>query len=245
MHRSGLAQYDGAVSDRQWRRAGRAFAWAYGGLAIVGGILAAVVSSGIPPTEPDLAHHYAYIRQIWPELYVSFLLLMAAFLALVPIGITLRELFGHSLRSELFYASFLMAGTVGVLWMLVQIGSAQAVSRDAAGANAQTLAAIAASSSVWSGTINWLQRGFLLFASLGTYWVGRAALDQRALPRGLAWLSLALAAFYGLGIVSLVLRDIGVPLPDVVGTLLIAAGSLLATVWAAWLGWVLGREPAS
>jgi len=227
-----------------WLRSGRWFAWAYGALALTGGVLAAVVSSGIPSTD-DLAVHYAYVRKIWPELYVAFLLLLAAFLNLAPLGLVLRERFGQGLRSELLYASFLAAGLVGILWMLMQIGSAQAVVRDTAGANAQTLQAIGSASSIWSAVINWMQRGFLLFAGIGAFWTGTATLDQRVLSRGLAWLSLVLAAFYWLGLASLVLRDAGLPLPDAIGSILIVLGSLFATVWAGWLGWELGRRPST
>ena len=99
---------------------------------IVGGVLVTVVSVGIPPTAPDLAKHYSYIREIWPELYISFLLFMAAFLSLAPLGLMLREFFGRTLRSELLYASFFAAAIVGVIWMLVQAGSAQAVARESA-----------------------------------------------------------------------------------------------------------------
>ncbi len=228
--------------DARSLRAGRWFAWTYGALALTGGVLALVVSSGIPPTD-DLAVHYAYIRKIWPELYVAFLLLLAAFLSVIPLAVILRAQFGQSLRSELIYAAFLAAGIVGALWMLLQVGSAQVVARETAGVDTQTLSAIGHASSIWSGVINWVQRGFLLLAGSGTYWTGRAILDQRVLNRGLGWLSLSLAAFYLLGVASLLLRDAGIPLPDAVGTLLVAVGSLLAIVWAGWLGWELGRRP--
>jgi len=89
------------MNDLEWRKIGRASAWAYGGLAIVGGVLVTVVSIGIPPTEPDLAKHYSYVREIWPGLYISFLLFIAAFLSLIPLGLALREFFGRSPRSEL------------------------------------------------------------------------------------------------------------------------------------------------
>jgi hypothetical protein len=224
---------------------GRIFAWAYAGLFIAGGVLVTIVSVGIPPTQPDLAKHYTYIREIWPELYISFLLFMAASLCLIPLGLALRELFGHDIRSELLYASFLAAAIVGVLWMLFQLGSAQAVARDTAGATPQDVNIIGASSSIWSGAINWIQRGFLLFASLGTYWTGRIALHQRSLPDGLAWLSFGVAGFYWLGLASLVLRDLGIPLPDAVGSSVVALVAVLALVWAGWLGWVLGRTPAA
>jgi len=228
-----------------WARTGRAFAWAYGGLLIVAGILVTVVSVGIPPTQPDLARHYAYIRQIWPELYVSFLLFIAAMTCLLPIAVVLREFFGRTVQSELLYTSFLVAAIVGVLWMLAQAGSAQVVARDSAGLNTQDLNVLGASSSIWSGVINWLQRGYLLFASLGTYWTGRLALQQRSLPAGLGWLSIVLAVFYWLGLANLVLFDLGVSFSSGLGSALIAIGAALALVWAGWLGWELGRPRAN
>jgi len=223
---------------------GRTFAWAFAGLVVTAGVLVTIVSVGIPPTEPDLAKHYSYIREIWPELYISFLLFIAASLSLMPLGLALRELFGRDIRSELLYASFLAAAIVGVLWMLVQLGSAQAVARDTAGATPQDLNVIGASSSIWSGAINWIQRGFLLFASLGTYGTGRIALHQRSLPGGLAWMSVGAAGLYWLGLASLVLRDLGISLPDAVGSSIVALVAVLALVWAGWLGWVVGRTPA-
>src|SRR2546427_1863836 len=216
-------------------RSGRWFAWGYGALALIGGVLAAVASSGIPSTD-NLAVHYAYVRKIWPELYVAFLLLIAAFLNLAPLGLVLRDRFGQGLRSELLYAAFLGAGLVGILWMLMQIGSAQAVVRDSAGADTPAMQAIGSASSIWSAVINWMERGFLIFAGIGAYWTGRAALDQRVFSRGLGWMSLILAAFYFLGFASLALRDAGFPLPDSVGSALVGLGSLAASVWAGWLG---------
>ena len=228
--------------DPAWARTGRSFAWAYGGLLIVAGILVTVVTVGIPPTEPDLAKHYAYIRQIWPELYISFVLFIAAMTCLFPIGLVLRELFGRSVRSELLYASFFVAAILGVLWMLAQAGSAQVVARDSAGLSAQDLSVLGTSSGIWSGVINWLERGFVLFASLGTYWTGRLALRQRSLPVGLGWVSIALAVLYWLGLVNLVLFDLGASFSSELGSPLVALGALVALVWAAWLGWELGRR---
>jgi hypothetical protein len=209
----------------------------------VAGVLVAVVSIGIPPTEPDLANHYAYIRQIWPELYLGFLMFIAAMTCLFPIGLVLREVFGRSIRSELVYASFLAAAIVGVLWMLAQAGSAQVVVRDSVGLSAQDLNVLGTSSSIWSGVINWLERGFLLFASLATFWTGRLTLRQRSLPKGFGWTSIVLAIFYWVGLANLVLFDAGVAFSSELGSLLVAIGALLALVWAAWLGWALGRVP--
>ena len=228
--------------ETEWARTGRAFAWTYGGLLIAAGVLVTIVSVGIPPTQPDLAKHYAYVRQIWPELYVSFLLFMAAFVCLIVIAVVLREFFGRGIRSELMYASFLAAGVIGMLWMLSQIGSAQVVARDSAGMSPQDLNILGTSSSIWSGVINWLQRGYLLFASLGTLWTGRLVLTQRSLPVGLGWLSIALAVFYWLGLANLLLVDAGVSFANELGSLLVALGAVLALAWSLWLGWALGRS---
>src|SRR5260370_37355255 len=173
--------------------AGRWFAWGYGGLALIGGALALVVTSGIPSTD-DVAVHYAYVRKIWPELYPALLMLIAAFLSLVPLGLVLQARLGQGLRGELLYAAFLAAGLIGILWMLMQIGSAQAVVRDTAGADAQALASIGHASAIWAGVINWMERGFLVFAGVGAYWTGRAALDQHVFRRGLGWIGLVLTA---------------------------------------------------
>ena len=228
-------------TDSEWARTGRAFAWAYGGLLIVAGVIVTIVSVGIPPTEPDLAKHYAYVRQIWPELYISFLLFIAAFVCLIVIAVVLREFFGHGVRGELLYASFLAAAIVGMLWMLAQVGSAQVVARDSAGMSPQDLNVLGTSSSIWSGVINWLQRGYLLFASLGTLWTGRLILQHHSLPTGLGWLSVALAVFYWLGLANLVLFDAGVSFSSELGSLLVALGAVLALVWSGWLGWAIGR----
>jgi hypothetical protein len=208
----------------------------------VAGVLVTIVSVGIPPTDPDLARHYAYIQQVWPELYISFLLFMAAFVCLIAIAVVLREFFGRGLRSELLYTSFLAAGIVGMVWMLAQVGSAQAVARDSAGLSTQDLNVLATSSGIWSGVINWLQRGYLVFASVGTYFTGRLVLGQPSLPRGLGWLSIVLASFYWLGLANLVLFDLGVSLSSELGSALVALGGVLALVWAAWLGWVIGKS---
>ncbi len=227
--------------EASWRNVGRTSAWACGGLVIVGGALVTTVSVGIPPTEPDLAKHYSYIREVWPALYISFLLFMVAFLSLAPLGLVLREFFGRTLRSELLYASFFAAALLGVIWMLAQAGSAQAVARDSAGLSTPDLNVLGASSSIWSGVINWLQRGFLLFASLGVYWTGRIGLGQRSMPRGLAWVSVVMAGLPWLGLATLILRDLGILLPEAVGSFILALVARMALVWAGWLGLALGR----
>src|SRR5439155_3908750 len=82
------------VKELAWGRLGRTSAWLFGGLVVAGGVLVTVVGVGIPPTEPGLARHYDYVRSIWPELYVSFRLFIAAFISLAPLGLALASFSG-------------------------------------------------------------------------------------------------------------------------------------------------------
>lgn len=54
-------------------------------------------------------------------------------------------------------------------------------------------------------------------------------------------MSIGLAVLYWLGLVNLVLFDLGVSFSNEVASRLVALGALVAFVSAAWLGWVLGR----
>jgi len=78
--------------------------------------LSAFASSGIAPVDPDPAAHYASVLGVWPELYAAFLVLLVAFLALMPLGFALRDRLGPARQgSELVSASFLGAAILGLL----------------------------------------------------------------------------------------------------------------------------------
>src|SRR6266508_1244020 len=192
-----------------WRRMGRWSAWVYAVGALLGGGLVGFASSGIPPVDPDPGAHYAAVRGVWPELYAAVLVVLAAFLA---------------------------AAIVGMLAGLVQIGSAQAIAQESAGLDSAGLKALASGDTIWSGVIDWLDRGFFLPAGLGTYWAGRGALRTGSLPRSWAWLGLVISGFYGLGLASLLASDAGLGLLAGPAEGLFTFGFILSTVWAAWLG---------
>jgi len=226
------------------RRAGRWSAWVYAVGALLGGGLVGFASSGIPPVDLDPGAHYAAVRGVWPELYAAVLVVLVAFLALMPLGLALRDRLGPAgPGSELVSAAFLAAAIVGMLAGLVQIGSAQAIAQESAGLDSAGLKALASGDTIWSGVIDWLDRGFFLPAGLGTYWAGRAALRTGSLPRSWAWLGLVISGFYGLGLASLLAQDAGLGLPLGAGGGLILLGFILSTVWAAWFGFELGRTP--
>jgi len=54
-------------------------------------------------------------------------------------------------------------------------------------------------------------------------------------------LSVVMAGLSWLGLATLILRDLGILLPDAVGSFILALVALMALVWAGWLGWALGR----
>ena len=138
--------------------------------------LSAFASSGIPPVDPGATAHYAYVRGVWPELYAAFVVVLVAFLALTPLGLALRDRLGRAGQgSELVSAAFLAAAIVGMLATLVQIGSAQAITLESAGLDSAGLKTLASNDAIWTGVEDWLQRGFIIPAGLGTYWAGRAA----------------------------------------------------------------------
>jgi hypothetical protein len=140
-------------------------------------------------------------------------------------------------------AAFGAAGLFGALWLFLTLGLLQAVVSVSQGASSETLRTLTDASALIESPANWFQRAFLFLAGLGTYWSSRLALEQGSLPRGWALLGFALAALYWLGILSLLARDGGIPVPDVVGGLLILlSGGIAAPVWGAWLAVRLWRS---
>jgi len=70
--------------------------------------------------DADPAAHYASMRSVWPVLYAAFLVLLIAFLALMPLGLGLRDRLGPAGQgSELVSAAFLGAAILGLLTTLV------------------------------------------------------------------------------------------------------------------------------
>jgi hypothetical protein len=176
-------------------------------------------------------------------LYVAVVCIAAAMLCLVGLGLVLRHILGRDgPREQLMAAAFAAAGLFGALWLFLTLGLLQAVVNVSPGASTQTLQTLTDASALIESPANWLQRAFLLLASLATYWSSRLALEHGSFPRGWALLGFVLAALYGLGLLSLLARDGALPLPDAVGGLLILlSGGIAAPIWGVWLAMRLPR----
>jgi hypothetical protein len=231
----------GALSDGHWYSIGRLLAFVYAAGWFAGTWIFTLVSFAIiSPTPPDAADrvaHYAYERAVYPQLYVAVLCILLAMLCLVGLGIVLRYSLGpDGARQQVMAACFGGAGLFGALWLFLTLGLLQAVVNVSQGASSETLRTLTDASALIESPANWLQRGFLLLAGLGTYWTSRLALEQRSFPRSWAVLGFVLAALYWLGLLSLLARDGAIPVPDAVGGLLILlSGGIVAPVWGGWL----------
>jgi hypothetical protein len=236
------------MNDTRWSSFGRAFALVYASGWLAGTWIFTLVGFAvIAPQSPDASDrvaHYAYERAVYPQLYVAVVCIVVAMLSLAGIGLVLRQsLAGDGPRQQLMAAAFAAAGLFGSLWMFLTLGLLQAVVNVSQGASAQTLQTLTDASALIESPANWLQRAFLLLAGLGTYWSSRLVFEQRSFPRGWAILGFVLTALYWLGLLSLLARDGAIPVPDVVGGLLILlSGGIAAPIWGAWMAWRIPRH---
>src|SRR5438445_6632062 len=230
-----------------WHSIGRPLAFVYAAGWFAGTWIFTLVSFAIisppPPDVGDRIAHYAYERTVYPQLYLAVVCFAIAMLCLVGLGLVLRHSLGpDGARQQLMAAAFGAAGLFGALWLFLTLGLLQAVVNVSQGASSETLRTLTDASALIESPANWLQRAFLLMAGLGTFWSGRLALEQGAFPRAWARLGFALAALYWLGFLSLLARDGALPVPDVVGGLLILlSGGIAAPIWAVWLAVRLPR----
>lgn len=231
----------------RWYSIGRLLAIVYAAGWFAGTWIFTLVSFAIispqPPDAADRVAHYAYERAVYPELYLAVVCIVLAMLCFIGLGLVLRHAFAQAgPRQQLMAAAFAGAGMFGSLWLFLTLGLLQAVVNVSQGASTQTLQTLTDASALIESPANWLQRAFLLLAGLGTYWSSRLALEHGPFPRGWAWLGFVLAALYWLGLLSLLARDGGLPLPDAIGGLLILlSGGIAAPIWAAWLAVRLSR----
>ncbi len=235
------------MSSASWYSIGRALALLFAAGWFAGIWIFTLVSFAIisprPPDAADRVAHYAYERAVYPQLYLAVVCIVIAMFCLIGLGLVLRHSLGpDGARQQLMAAAFGAAGLFGALWLFLTLGLLQAVVSVSQGASSETLRTLTDASALIESPANWFQRAFLFLAGLGTYWSSRLALEQRSLPRGWALLGFVLAALYWLGVLSLLARDGGIPVPDVVGGLLIIlSGGIAAPAWGALLAVRLWR----
>ena len=235
------------MSRASWYSIGRALGLLFAAGWFAGIWIFTLVSFAIisprPPDAADRVAHYAYERAVYPQLYAAVICIVIAMLCLIGLGLVLRHSLGpDGARQQLMAAAFGAAGLFGALWLFLTLGLLQAVVNVSQGASSETLRTLTDASALIESPANWLQRAFLLLAGLGTYWSSRLALEKGSLPRGWAFLGFVLMALYVLGLLSLLARDAGIPVPDAIGGLLILlSGGIVAPVWGAWLAVRLWR----
>jgi hypothetical protein len=235
------------MNTATWYSIGRALAVVFAAGWFTGTWIFTLASFAIisprPPDAADRVAHYAYERAVYPQFYVAVVCIALAMFCLVGLGLVLRHSLGSDgARQQLMAAAFGAAGLFGVLWLFLTLGLLQAVVNVSQGASSETLRTLTDASALIESPANWFQRSFLLLAGLGTYWSSRLALEHGQFPRGWAWLGFVLAGLYWLGLLSLLARDAAIPVPDVIGGLLILlSGGVVAPVWGAWLAVRLSR----
>jgi hypothetical protein len=223
--------------DLGWARAGRAYAWLGAEGFFVGAVILLLLNLGVgaqPGT--GLAQ---YISGTWLVVIGSAFLLLGM-LALIPVGLTLRELLGRGAGPELMVNLFLAGSLLGVSSRLLLIPVRLSLANVAAtrGIQPQVLNGFLLTYTLIENATNWLLYGWLLLTGLALYHASRAAMQSGTLPRAWGWLGLTAAAGCWLGVLlTLVTLIADVPAVSLLGRLSMAAvGVILIPAWLTWVG---------
>lgn len=249
------------LRDPSWKKIGKWAAWINALCYIAGATLfllvdlqitssAASYSQDQPVLERLLAF-FAAERDAWPQVLAYTLLFAAGFLALIPIGFTLREYLGRELAtSQMVAASFLAAGIIGAVGQLAFAGGTNAIleasneCRDplinGAGVSGPSgfqceglenlLVSLDSAAVMLDGITEWVGLGFFLLVGSGILFASFAAFDQPEFSRIWIQLGMVVGLLYLVGIVAAVL-DLDAVFQVVVGL----GGGILAPAWAIWL----------
>jgi hypothetical protein len=250
--------------DRGWgivaRRAARINAVCY----VLGSLLFVLVSFGVtlpaPPaigtaypnhTAAEWTAAFAMRRAAWPQEVLYQLLFVAGFLALVPLGLAVRELSGRGgVHPELAAAAFAVGALLGTSAQLVGLGVAGAVVGISRFLGPETPPATFLALSMVDGVAgeaaSWLLRGFFLVTGFAVYQASRLGGQDPRLPLGWARLGLLVALLYWLGLAAQLLAALGdVRQAELAYRLLVlVGGTVVAPFWVWRLGDAVG-SPAS
>jgi hypothetical protein len=208
----------------------------------VGAVILLLLNLGVgaAPAEAGLAQ---YVSNTWLLVAGSAVLLLGM-LALIPVGLALRELLGRGAGPELMATCFLAGGLLGASsrLLLIPIRLSLASLAGTRGLQPQVLSSFLLTYTMVENATNWLLYGWFLLTGLGLYHASRSAMRQGALPRAWGWLGLVSAVGCWL-VVLLTLATLftNVPAVFLAGRLIMAAiGVVLIPVWLTWLGRELG-----
>jgi hypothetical protein len=230
------------ASDPGWARTGRAYAWLGAEGFLVGAVILLLLNLGVVggPAEPGLAQ---YVSNTWLLVLGSGVLLLGM-LALIPVGLALRELLGRGVGPELMATCFLAGSLLGVSsrLLLIPIRLSLASLAGTRGVQPQILNSFLLTYTMVENATNWLLYGWFLLTGLALYHASRSAMRQGVLPRAWSWMGLVSAVGCWL-VVLLTLATLFTNAPAVfmAGRLSMAAvGVVLVPAWLTWLGRELG-----
>jgi hypothetical protein len=227
-------------------RTGRAYAW-FGAVAFVAGaVIFVLLNLGVGASPASGLAQYSNTTFL---VAIGSACLLIGMLALIPVGLALREALGRGAEPDLMF-TFLVAGSLlGLTSRLLLIPMRLSLSGLATtkGVQPQALSSFMLTYSVVENATNWLLYGWFLLTGLALYHAARAGMRQAALPRAWSWLGLASAIGCWLVVVLTVANVItDAPATSVVGRLIMAAvGIVLIPTWLAWLGVRLRPDPAA
>lgn len=242
---------NGTLRDPTWYRIGRYAAWINAGCFLGAAVLYLLVDLEVTweraefTTEQPLLERmvtfFATEEDRWAQQLVYSLLFAIGFLALIPIGLALRDLLGRNLAiSQMIAASFLAAGVIGCVDQLAFIGGKDAILEASRCAECQESAPILislnSSLTTLDGIFRWVGLGFFLLAGSGTLFASFAAFDQPAFARGWIRIGMAVGLLYLGGVVAGA-YDLDTAFQIIVGV----GGGILAPIWAAWLAIQLSK----
>ena len=247
---------DRTLRDPAWYSVGKAAAWVNAVCYLVAAALFLLVDLEITWERADLSDaeqplieklitFFATEQDRWPQEVVYTVLFAIGFLALIPIGLALRDLLGRELAiSQMIAASFLAAAVIGCVDQLAFIGGKDAILEASRCVDCQEhvpiLISLNSSLTTLDGIFRWVGGGFFLLAGSGVLFASFAALDQPAFSRGWIRLGMVVGLLYLAGIITSVIADafdVDAPFQIIVGL----GGGLLAPIWAGWLAIQLGR----
>ena len=236
--------------DVSWARTGRVYAWLGAEGFLVGAVILLLLNLGLGGQPGTGLAQYA--SSTW-QVVLGSTFLLVGMLAMIPVGLTLRELLGRGAGPELMATLFLAGSLLGVSSRLLLIPVRLSLANVAAtrGIQPQALNGFLLTYSLIESAANWLLYGWLLLTGLALYHASRAAMQSGALPRAWGWLGLTAAAGCWLAVLlTLVTLIADVPAVSVAGRLSMAVlGVILLPAWLVWVGRefgvVLGRDRAS
>ena len=239
------------LKDPAWYRIGKYAAWVNAISFFAATVLYLLVDFEITWQSVDLPEDRSLLEQLgllfaseedrWAQELIYSLLFAIGFLALIPIGLALRDLLGRNLAiSQMVAATFLAAGIIGSIDQLALIGGKDAIldatNCAACDENEAILISLHYSLTSLEGIVRWVGIGFFLLAGSGILFASFAAFEQPAFSRNWIRIGMAVGLLYLGGVVAGA-YDLDTPFRVIVGV----GGGVLAPIWAAWLAVQLGK----